>query len=238
MQERDYLEHLILFLLYTKTQRFIFKGGTALRVAYNFFRYSEDLDFNSYLSSNEIKEIILETVKSLGDFGVKAEFRKITVFKENGERGVRGDVSFEGPLFTGQSASKGKVRIGVSLRGEEVETKKVVVAPKYDDVAQFVLTALTLGEILAEKVRALMVRGKPRDLYDLWVLLGSGVKIDLPRINKKLALYQKTFASNEFKKKIKQAQKTWEIDLQGLLPQVVPSDEVEKEVLLAFAKKL
>lgn len=209
-----------------------------MRVAYNFFRYSEDLDFNSSLSSNEIKEIILETVKSLGDFGVKAEFRKITVFKENGERGVRGDVSFEGPLFTGQSASKGKVRIDVSLRGEEVETKKVVVAPKYDDVAQFVLTALTLGEILAEKVRALMVRGKPRDLYDLWVLLGSGVKIDLPRINKKLALYQKTFASNEFKKKIKQAQKTWEIDLQGLLPQVVPSDEVEKEVLLAFAKKL
>lgn len=237
VQERDYLEHLILFLLYTKTQELVFKGGTALRVAYNFSRYSEDLDFNSPLSSNKTKEIILGAVKSLSDFGVKAEFRKIKVFKENGERGIRGDVSFEGPLFTGQSASKGKVRIDVSLRGEEVETKKVVVAPKYDDVAQFVLTALTLGEILAEKVRALMVRGKPRDLYDLWVLLGRGVKIDLPRINKKLALYQKTFAFNEFKKKIKQAQKIWEIDLQGLLPQLLSYDEVKKAVLEAFAQR-
>jgi len=186
-------------------------------VVYNFSRYSEDLDFNSALSSSKTQEIIFDVVKSLTDFGVKVEFRRVKVFKENGERGVRGDVSFEGPLFTGRPASKGKVRIDVSLRG-------------------FVLTVLTLEEILAEKVRALIIRGKARDLYDLWVLLGSGVSMDFPRINKKLALYQKTFELKEFKKKIREARESWEIDLQSLLPQVIPSQEVEREILRHYSK--
>src|SRR3989344_4767008 len=116
-QERDYIQHLFLSLLYTKTQDFVFKGGTALRVAYNFARFSEDLDFNSLLSSEKVKELLTGTVRELGNFGIKAEFRNLHVFKENGERGVSGDISFKGPLFTGKSGSKGKVRVDVSIRG-------------------------------------------------------------------------------------------------------------------------
>jgi predicted nucleotidyltransferase component of viral defense system len=46
VQERDYLQHLILWLLYSSSQELIFKGGTALRLVYGGNRYSEDLDFN------------------------------------------------------------------------------------------------------------------------------------------------------------------------------------------------
>ncbi len=46
VQERDYLQHLILWLLYRQSQTLIFKGGTALRLVYGGNRYSEDLDFN------------------------------------------------------------------------------------------------------------------------------------------------------------------------------------------------
>jgi len=221
-QERDYIQHLFLSLLYAKTQDFIFKGGTALRVAYNFARYSEDLDFNSLLSSEKVKELLTGTVRELGNFGIKAEFRNLHVFKENGERGMNADISYEGPLFNGKSGSKGKVRVDVSLRGEEGETKKVVVAPKYDDVSQFVLTAFTLDVIFAEKVRALIIRGKPRDLYDVWVLLGSGVKINRQLINNKLALYKQSFDFKEFKKGVEESRRDWENDLQGLLPQTIP----------------
>ena len=55
-QERDYIQHLLLFLLYSKSQSLVFKGGTALRIVYKGNRYSEDLDFNgrqmSFLSGN------------------------------------------------------------------------------------------------------------------------------------------------------------------------------------------
>ena len=46
VQERDYVQHLILWLLYSRSQALIFKGGTALRLVYGGARYSEDLDFN------------------------------------------------------------------------------------------------------------------------------------------------------------------------------------------------
>lgn len=232
--ERDYIQYLFLSLLYAKTQNLVFKGGTALRVAYDFARYSEDLDFNSQLPAAKVKKLLSDTVKGLAGFGVKAEFRRAKVFKENGERGMTGDISYEGPLFTGKSASKGKVRIDVSLRGEEGETKRVVVTPKYDDVSQFVLTALTIDEIFAEKMRALIIRGKPRDLYDVWLLLKSGVKINHSLINKKLKLYKKMFDFDEFREKVEGSKREWERDLQGLLPQIAPFGEAKKAVIAAF----
>ena len=234
--ERDYIQHLFLSLFYLKSQDFVFKGGTALRVAYNFARYSEDLDFNSLIPAEKVKELIISTVKELGSFGVKAQFRNPYVFKDNGERGVSGDISYEGPLFTGKSGSRGKVRIDVSLRGETGATKKVVVAPKYDDISQFVLTAFTLDDIFAEKVRALFIRGKPRDLYDVWVILGSGTKIDYRLINKKLKLYQKSFDFSEFKKMIEESKKGWASDLQGLLPQTLPFEDIKDTVIAEFEK--
>lgn len=237
VQERDYIQHLFLSLLYTKTADFVFKGGTALRTAYNFARYSEDLDFNSNLSFDKAISILTGTVKQLVNFGVKAEFRRMKVFKENDkERSINGDISYEGPLFIGKSGSKGKVRIDVSLRGEKGEIKRVLVASKYDDISQYVLISFTLDEIFAEKMRALIIRGKPRDLYDVWVILESGIKINLPLINEKLSLYGKKFDLKEFKIKIAESKKEWKHDLGELLPQVSPFSEVQKAVILKFNK--
>jgi len=46
VQELDYIQHLLLWSLYSRTQDLILKGGTALRLVYGGNRYSEDLDFN------------------------------------------------------------------------------------------------------------------------------------------------------------------------------------------------
>lgn len=47
-QERDYIQHLFLYLLYSASRRedvgLHFKGGTALRIVYHSPRFSEDLD--------------------------------------------------------------------------------------------------------------------------------------------------------------------------------------------------
>jgi len=94
------------------------------------------------------------------------------------------DISFRGPLYDGRDRSKGKVRVAVNQRSEEVETDRELVNSPYDDVRPFVVTALALEHLLAEKLRALLVRGKPRDLYDVWLLLRRGVE----RIRVKAAL--------------------------------------------------
>jgi len=57
--------------------------------------------------------------------------------------------------------------------GEAVETHRELVSPECDNVPPFVVTLLAPEHLLAEKVRTLLVRGKPRDLYDLWSMQNS-----------------------------------------------------------------
>jgi len=44
----------------------------------------------------------------------------------------------------------------------------------YDDLRPFVVSVLALQYLMAEKIRALLVRGKPRDVYDIWLLHPPG----------------------------------------------------------------
>jgi len=119
-QERDYVQHLLLFRLYRRTQALIFKGGTALRVVHRGNRYSEDLDFNGPADMPALQK----------------------------------------------------------SWGEEVSTRRVLVTPEYDNLRPFVVIVLSAEHLFAEKVRALLVRGKPRDLYDLWLLHAQGVRAE------------------------------------------------------------
>ena len=81
-QERDYLQHLLLMLLYSRSQALIFKGGTALRLVYRGGRYSEDLDFSAVVSGNpivaavgsaELRSLWQTVVADLRDFGAEGE---------------------------------------------------------------------------------------------------------------------------------------------------------------------
>ena len=72
------------------------------------------------------------------------------------------------------------------------------------------LIAASLDHIFAEKVRALLVRGMARDLYDLWFLLERGVKPDIELINSKLALYDKSYSYEEMSERIAQLEKVLE----------------------------
>ncbi len=102
---------------------------------------------------------------------------------------------------------------------------------EYDDVKTFIISAASLDHIFAEKVRALLVRGKARDLFDLWFLMEKGVKPDLVLINSKLSLYDKTYSQEEMNKRIAELEKSWTKDLKPLLGAVVPYDAAAKRVV-------
>jgi predicted nucleotidyltransferase component of viral defense system len=237
VQERDYLQHLILWHLYRRTQMLIFKGGTALRLVYGGNRYSEDLDFNGPDDTSELKALWRDVVEGLEDFGIVAEIRNSRCASLcNDERawdsdvGYSFDVSFQGPLHDGRDRSKGKVRVDVNQRQEEVATHRELVSSPYDDVRPFVVTALALDHLLAEKLRALLVRGKPRDLYDIWLLLRQGEEPDLTLIERKLALYDREWEREALEDAIENLRTEWGRDLRHLLPQFVPYEVAREPV--------
>jgi predicted nucleotidyltransferase component of viral defense system len=221
-QERDYVQHLLLFLLYGRSQALIFKGGTALRVAYRGNRYSEDLDFNGPPDLAFLQNLWDEVVSGLGDFGLSAGVRNAW----QSEVGYSFDVSYQGPLYDGRDRTKGKVRVDINLRPEAVESRSVLVTPQYDDLRPFVVQVLTLEHLLAEKVRAFLVRGKPRDLYDLWLLTAQGVPLDPELARTKLSLYDLTPSAALLEQAFRQAAADWEADLRPLLPRFVPWETV------------
>ena len=95
---------------------------------------------------------------------------------------------------------------------------------EYDDVRPFVVTVLTPEHLLAEKVRALVVRAKPRDLYDVWLLLGQGVPLEPALVERKLALYDLALTAATLDPVLARAAADWERDLRPLLSQYVEAD--------------
>jgi len=229
-QERDYIQLLFLSALYGRSQGLLFKGGTALRVLHRSPRYSEDLDFNTTLDLANTKALFRQAIADLSRFGVIAVARN----EWESTVGYSFDLSFQGPLYDGRDRSKGKVRVDTNLRPEKVATERRLVSAEYDDVVPFLLTALTVEHLFAEKVRALLIRGKARDLYDLWFLLEQGVDVDLDLINAKLALYETAFTVGRFQRQVEALQDSWQRDLRPLLAQVPEFAMVRDRVLQAF----
>ncbi len=226
VQERDYMQHLLLWLLYSRSQDLIYKGGTALRMIYGGNRYSEDLDFNGRGDVAVLRSFWAEIVARLRDFGVTAEVRREWV----SDVGYSFDVSFLGPLYDGRDRSKRKVRVDINRRSEEVAVRRELVTSEYDDVRPFVVTVLTPEHLMAEKIRALLVRGKPRDLYDIWLLLNQGIRPDDALIERKLALYDMGWNRDAFTEALDRVQTGWERDLSHLLPQFVPYELARKGI--------
>ena len=225
-QERDYIQFLLLQELYNRSQSLIFKGGTALRIVYKGTRYSEDLDFNAATSVFEIKQLWASVLSAVENYGIHGSLRNEWL----SEVGFSFEVSYQGPLFDGRDRTKGKVRIDISLRGEKVTTSRELVVSEYDDLRPFVITVLTREHMMAEKVRALLLRGKARDVYDLWLFSSQAIELDPNLVVQKLAVTETVLTKELLDAALAKARRDWERDLNPLLPQYISWDDVIKHV--------
>jgi predicted nucleotidyltransferase component of viral defense system len=112
--------------------------------------------------------------------------------------------------------------VDANRRPEIVEARRELVSSEHGDMQPLGATVLTAGHGLAEKVRVLLVRGKPRDLYDIWLLPNQGVSPDRALIGRKLEFYQTTFSAQVLEAAIARVRASWEHDLRPLLPQFGP----------------
>lgn len=221
--ERDYVQHVV--LRHVARAPLSFKGGTCIRIVHGSPRYSEDLDFDATGDAEGLLDTLRSAAERLADYGIPAE-----AVRRPGS-GLVVALRYEGPLFDGSPPSRGSIRLDVSLRGERVETEEAFVpATPYADVPQLVVRALTAPHLLAEKARALLVRGKARDLYDLHFLLARGVRCNRALLDEKMRLYGRRFTLAALDTGVRRVERSWTRDLEPLLGTVPPFRAVARTV--------
>ncbi|MCK4717990.1 MAG: nucleotidyl transferase AbiEii/AbiGii toxin family protein [Thermoplasmata archaeon] len=224
--ERDYVQCLYLREIFELAESLVFKGGTALRHVHGLDRYSEDLDFNHPEDRETIISLTKKAAKRLERYGIRAGNRDLRW----STTGLGFSLSFQGPLYRGASPSKGKIRVDISTREEDAPSENALVRTDYADVKGFWVRVLTQEELAAEKFRALVIRGKPRDLFDLWYLYRHGMTPDKKTVEKKLALYSMDLAKMNTEEILEKATAQWEQDISILLRQKPPLDVVMEDI--------
>jgi predicted nucleotidyltransferase component of viral defense system len=158
---REYLEHLLLYHLYQQkdSQELFFKGGTALRIVHRSPRFSEDLDFDTNLHQISTWESVIEnTLLSLS--------REIELDIAESKSTTGGYLG----VFTASLYGKSiQIKFEISFRLKN--TPGVIRAVQSDYLPPYSLYSVTDSQLVAGKLSALFGRAKPRDFYDLYILL-------------------------------------------------------------------
>jgi predicted nucleotidyltransferase component of viral defense system len=154
----------------------VFKGGTCLRKCYyETYRFSEDLDFTVIDGGPEEPDDLLPILAEVGErlldqCGLEIIVDDKTFVRQRNRRGnptTQGRVAFRGP-----SNPPSLPKLKIDLTSDEVfigpRDRRPVLHP-YSDAEQMTweVSSYSLPELLAEKIRALAERCRPRDLYDV-----------------------------------------------------------------------
>lgn len=169
--ERDYAQNWFLKAISSEDFPGILKGGTGIRKVYvPEYRFSEDLDFTLLEDiSKKILRRILENAVMIVKRDSGLDFNEEIRIKEN----ING---FEGIVYFRLLRSSGyplRIKLDFTRPGME----RIILEPELrkiihsftDDFSSNVMT-YQLEEIIAEKLRALFQRTRPRDLYDIWFM--------------------------------------------------------------------
>jgi predicted nucleotidyltransferase component of viral defense system len=159
----------------------VFKGGTCLKKCYfETFRFSEDLDFtyrgkNHEINADFYKNLFIEISHWIYDeAGIELPEQGIEfeIFENNRHSlSVQGKLSYRGIIQPNQNIQRlPRIKIDLTL-DEPLFLKPVIKAidHPYSDKSTNGkrILAYTYEEIFAEKLRALVQRLRPRDLYDV-----------------------------------------------------------------------
>ena len=226
--EKDYLLELLLYFLSDDRRSLVFKGGTALFKFYNLNRFSEDLDFDAVGKRFDADKIIKKIIRNLELAGMQRTISEKIEYSN--ETNIR--FSIRGPLYDGSKNSMSRVTINISRRERPISTSMKLLISTFPELPSFELSVLDIKEIAAEKIRCIVTREKPRDIYDLWFLSKKDITLDVSLINKKLKIYKLTFNQKKFLEKINEKQKMWKRDLQDLIIGSLPEfDDVVSELV-------
>jgi len=177
--EKDYILGWMLHGIseHQTTKTWAFKGGTSLKKCFfETFRFSEDLDYtlksNAHLDVDFLLNIFSEITASIKEnVGIEFfpdRFKFKVIDKGNGNFSAQGKIHYNGPL----NRKHGVATIKLDLTTDEILVLTTVTQkvehPYSDEPAQGIhANCYAFEEVVAEKIRALAQRIRPRDLYDV-----------------------------------------------------------------------
>lgn len=217
---KDYIQDLLLHLLYRKMPKMVFGGGTCIWKVMKGDRFSEDID--AYAS--RIPEDLANYLeKELALFGITS--RLIKKKKTSNMFFLKTALSFP--------SHPREIIISVEiLSADRVKSQATILYSPYPDIPPIEILSLSPEEMLANKVSAIHGRNKARDVHDTYLLLKSGTKINIRLIKKKVP----KFNLGTFEKKVMEKSSLWK----GLEPLIVtklsPFKEEMEFIISCFAR--
>ncbi len=166
------------------TGKLVLKGGTAINFIYfNMPRLSVDVDFN--FVSGEPREDMLKSRENIDKILTK-------IFTMNGY--VTEKIQLYALLqynlkYTNTAGNIDRIKFEINFLERvpvfEIVEKKVSIF----DIPEFKVRTYRLEELFATKLRALFTRTAPRDMFDVYMLLKSRLKLDEKALKKCFIFY-------------------------------------------------
>jgi predicted nucleotidyltransferase component of viral defense system len=201
--EKDYVMGWLLWGIYDNpmlARNMVLKGGNCLRKVYFAdTRFSDDLDFTVYslYSEEEFHHYLDRICARVSDtVGIQFDFDrtqvKVKPTPDTESQAIDGRVYFKG--FAGDSSVTMRIKFDVS------EYERIVlpvqhhpILHNYSDADSCLarVTAYSLEEVLAEKLRSWIQRTRPRDLFDVVKIVQSKA-IPISKTNLLATFLQKT----------------------------------------------
>ncbi len=164
-------------------ENFVFKGGTCLRKCFfEDYRFSEDLDFTLLDKDFDVDRLFFQSIikEAEKNSGAKFHLDKIKPQQSaNEDQGYEIKIKFWGanhkpnqkPLPIARWLTSIKLDISFSEQIFSAPAEKNIIHP-YSDYQQIANSVISynLKELIAEKLRSLIQRNRPRDIYDIWYL--------------------------------------------------------------------
>lgn len=254
--EKDYVLGWILEEISQQSQinaDWIFKGGTCLKKCYfETYRFSEDLDFTLRKEEQLNNDFLINVFRELADkiyekSGIEIPKDKISFDIYRNKRGklsTQGKLSYRGPMQSGGSPPA----IKLDLTADEILVLDPVIRevhhPYPDRPEQgFHIQCYCFEELIAEKIRALTERLRPRDLYDVIHLyrhkeINPDRSLVLSTLKKKCdfkGIPVPTYESINAKPERSELISEWSNMLGHQLPQLPPFEQFWAELPEAFS---
>jgi len=227
-EEKRYAQALVMYSL--RNWPIAMKGGTYLWFFHGLNRFSDDLDFTQLEPFEESAE---DLRLALELFGVK---NSVKVLKDD-DYVLMLRISMRGPLYTSEK-DLCHVRVEISRRERAaLKTISVKLDEPYYGVPIVFLRGMDLREVLAEKIRAAVVRGNARDLYDAWFLIKRGISIDRSLLAQKLMFYGIEMDISSIISRLEELETRWVSELRPVVFGEVPGfSEAFGTVRMALTK--
>lgn len=151
----------------------VFKGGTCLKKCFvETYRFSEDLDFTVLAGGPLMEEELLPVLTEILDgieqeTGISLLARPPMIRLRPDGRSAEGRIYYRGPR-----GAPGEAKVKLDLTYDETVVEPPVsrqIAHPYGDElpGDATVQCYSFAEVFAEKLRALVQRTRPRDLYDV-----------------------------------------------------------------------